>query len=137
VSEVWPWRLRLGDSLANLLGSMLIMIVVNDLTNRRRSQPSLDAVSTARSRAWNLADKKRAIAAWAAVHHLPVDPGPADFHRDIFRLDSIAPTDADFVFQPPEGAKQVELKSPAPPPAKAKGAARWISWYWLVLWVPW
>jgi hypothetical protein len=37
---------------------------------------------------------------------------------------SIAPTDADFVFQPPEGAKQVELKSPAPPPAKAKGAAR-------------
>jgi hypothetical protein len=37
---------------------------------------------------------------------------------------SIAPTDADFVFQPPEGAKQVELKSPAPPPAKAKGVAR-------------
>jgi hypothetical protein len=37
---------------------------------------------------------------------------------------SVAPTDADFVFQPPEGAKQVELKSPAPPPAKAKGAAR-------------
>jgi hypothetical protein len=37
---------------------------------------------------------------------------------------SVAPTDADFVFQPPEGAKQVELKSPAPPPAKPKGAAR-------------
>jgi hypothetical protein len=37
---------------------------------------------------------------------------------------SIAPTDADFVFQPPEGAKQMELKAPAPPPAKAKGAAR-------------
>jgi hypothetical protein len=37
---------------------------------------------------------------------------------------SIAPTDADFVFQPPEGAKQVVLKAPAPPPAKAKGAAR-------------
>jgi small-conductance mechanosensitive channel len=44
-------ELAARDSLANLLGSMLIMIVVNDLTNRRRSQPSLDAVSTARSRA--------------------------------------------------------------------------------------
>lgn len=39
---------------------------------------------------------------------------------------SVAPTDADFVFQPPEGAKQVELKSPPPSPAKgkAKGAAQ-------------
>jgi hypothetical protein len=37
---------------------------------------------------------------------------------------SVAPTDADFVFQPPEGAKQVELQAPAPPPAKAKGAVR-------------
>lgn len=37
---------------------------------------------------------------------------------------SVAPTDADFVFQPPQGAKQVELKSPPPPPAKAKGAAQ-------------
>jgi hypothetical protein len=37
---------------------------------------------------------------------------------------SVAPTDADFVFQPPEGAKQVALKSAAPPPAKAKGAAQ-------------
>lgn len=37
---------------------------------------------------------------------------------------AIAPTDADFVFQPPEGAKQVELKPPVPPPAKPKGAAR-------------
>ena len=35
---------------------------------------------------------------------------------------SVAPTDADFVFRPPGGAKQVELKSPARPPAKAKGA---------------
>ncbi len=37
---------------------------------------------------------------------------------------SIAPTDADFVFHPPAGARQVELKSAAPPPAKAKGAAQ-------------
>ena len=38
---------------------------------------------------------------------------------------SVTPTDADFTFQPPEGAKQVELKSAAaPPPAKAKGATR-------------
>jgi hypothetical protein len=37
---------------------------------------------------------------------------------------SVSPTDADFVFQPPDGAKQVELKSAAPPPAKAKGATQ-------------
>jgi hypothetical protein len=37
---------------------------------------------------------------------------------------SVAPTDADFVFQPPAGAKQVALKAVAPPPAKAKGAAQ-------------
>jgi hypothetical protein len=37
---------------------------------------------------------------------------------------SIAPTAADFVFQPPEGATQVELKSSAPPAAKAKGATQ-------------
>jgi hypothetical protein len=36
---------------------------------------------------------------------------------------SVTPTDADFTFQPSEGAKQVELKSAAAPaPAKAKGA---------------
>jgi hypothetical protein len=39
---------------------------------------------------------------------------------------SVTPSDADFTFQPPEGAKQVELKSAAaPPPApapQAKGA---------------
>jgi hypothetical protein len=37
---------------------------------------------------------------------------------------SVASTDADFVFQPPEGAKQVALKSAAPPPAKVKGTAQ-------------
>ena len=38
---------------------------------------------------------------------------------------SITPTDADFTFQPPEGAKQVELKAAsAPPAAKAKGATQ-------------
>jgi hypothetical protein len=37
---------------------------------------------------------------------------------------SITPTDADFTFQPPEGAKQVELKAAAAPPAKAKGATQ-------------
>jgi hypothetical protein len=37
---------------------------------------------------------------------------------------SVAPTDADFTFQPPEGAKQVELKAPAAPAAKAKGATQ-------------
>ena len=37
---------------------------------------------------------------------------------------SVAPTDADFTFQPPEGAKQVELKAPAAQAAKAKGAAQ-------------
>jgi hypothetical protein len=37
---------------------------------------------------------------------------------------SVTPTDADFTFQPPEGAKQVELKAPAAPPAKAKGATQ-------------
>jgi hypothetical protein len=37
---------------------------------------------------------------------------------------SVAPTDADFVFQPPEGAQQLELKAAAPPPAKAKGTPR-------------
>jgi hypothetical protein len=35
---------------------------------------------------------------------------------------SVTPTDADFTFHPPEGAKQVELKAPAPQAAKAKGA---------------
>jgi len=36
---------------------------------------------------------------------------------------SVTPTDADFTFQPPEGAKQVELKAAAAAaPAKAKGA---------------
>jgi len=36
---------------------------------------------------------------------------------------SVAPTDADFTFQPPDGAKQVELKPvAAPTPTKAKGA---------------
>jgi hypothetical protein len=37
---------------------------------------------------------------------------------------AVTPTDADFTFQPPEGAKQVELKAAtAPPPApQAKGA---------------
>jgi hypothetical protein len=34
---------------------------------------------------------------------------------------SVAPTDADFVFQPPEGAEQVELKTVAAPRTKAKG----------------
>ncbi len=38
---------------------------------------------------------------------------------------SIHPTDADFTFQPPEGATQVELKPPGKPaPAKPKGAKR-------------
>jgi hypothetical protein len=37
---------------------------------------------------------------------------------------SITPTDADFTFQPPEGAKQVELKAASAPPAKAKGATQ-------------
>ena len=37
---------------------------------------------------------------------------------------SVVPTDADFVFQPPQGTKQVPLESAAPPPAKAKGAAQ-------------
>ena len=37
---------------------------------------------------------------------------------------SITPSDADFTFQPPEGAKQVELKLPAPPAGKAKGATQ-------------
>jgi hypothetical protein len=40
---------------------------------------------------------------------------------------SVTPTDADFTFQPPEGAKQVELKaasSNAPVPGKAKGATQ-------------
>jgi len=38
---------------------------------------------------------------------------------------SVAPTDADFTFQPPPGAKQVEVKSAvAPPPAKTKGATQ-------------
>jgi hypothetical protein len=39
---------------------------------------------------------------------------------------SVTPTDADFTFQPPEGAKQVELKSAAAPApgAQAKGAKR-------------
>jgi hypothetical protein len=37
---------------------------------------------------------------------------------------SITPTDADFTFQPPEGAKQVELKAAAAPPAKGKGATQ-------------
>ncbi len=37
---------------------------------------------------------------------------------------SVTPTDADFTFQPPEGAKQVELKAPAAPPAKSKGATQ-------------
>jgi len=37
---------------------------------------------------------------------------------------SVTPTDADFTFQAPEGAKQVELKAPAAPPAKAKGATQ-------------
>jgi hypothetical protein len=37
---------------------------------------------------------------------------------------SVTPTDADFTFQPPEGAKQVELKAPATPTAKAKGATQ-------------
>jgi hypothetical protein len=37
---------------------------------------------------------------------------------------SVTPADADFTFQPPEGAKQVELKSAAPSPAKAKGATQ-------------
>jgi hypothetical protein len=39
---------------------------------------------------------------------------------------SVTPADTDFTFQPPEGAKQVELKSAsAPPPAsQAKGAKR-------------
>ncbi len=37
---------------------------------------------------------------------------------------SAAATAADFVFHPPAGAKQVELKAPEPPPAKPKGAAQ-------------
>jgi hypothetical protein len=38
---------------------------------------------------------------------------------------SVTPTDADFTFQPPEGAKQVALKpAAAPPHAKAKGATQ-------------
>jgi hypothetical protein len=37
---------------------------------------------------------------------------------------SVTPTDADFTFQPPEGAKQVELKAPAAPRAKVKGATQ-------------
>jgi hypothetical protein len=38
---------------------------------------------------------------------------------------SVTPTDADFTFQPPEGAKQVALKpTAAPQPAKAKGATQ-------------
>jgi hypothetical protein len=40
---------------------------------------------------------------------------------------AVMPTDADFTFQPPEGAKQVELKSAssdAPAPGKAKGATQ-------------
>jgi len=37
---------------------------------------------------------------------------------------SVTPTDADFTFQPPEGAKQVELKPAASAPAPAKGAKR-------------
>jgi hypothetical protein len=37
---------------------------------------------------------------------------------------AVTPTDADFTFQPPEGAKQVELKSATTPPAKAKGATQ-------------
>ena len=37
---------------------------------------------------------------------------------------AVTPTDADFTFQPPEGAKQVELKAPAAPSAKAKGATQ-------------
>jgi len=37
---------------------------------------------------------------------------------------SVTPTDADFTFQPPEGAKQVELKAPAAPRTKVKGATQ-------------
>ena len=38
---------------------------------------------------------------------------------------SVTPADTDFIFQPPEGAKQVELKSAAAPAsAKAKGATQ-------------
>ena len=37
---------------------------------------------------------------------------------------AVTPTDADFTFQPPEGAKQVELKSASAPPPQAKGAKR-------------
>ncbi len=37
---------------------------------------------------------------------------------------SIHSTDADFAFQPPAGATQIELKPPAPTPAKAKGGKR-------------
>jgi hypothetical protein len=38
---------------------------------------------------------------------------------------SVTPTDADFTFQPPEGAKQMELKAAAAPsPVKAKGATQ-------------
>ena len=37
---------------------------------------------------------------------------------------SIHPTDADFAFQPPAGATQVELKPSAPLPAKARGGKR-------------
>jgi hypothetical protein len=37
---------------------------------------------------------------------------------------AVTPTDADFTFQPPEGAKQVELKAASATPAKAKGAVQ-------------
>jgi Predicted periplasmic protein (DUF2092) len=52
-------------------------------------------------------------------------PGQPNFIAEFSNWNfSVAPTDADFTFQPPEGAKQVELKAAAAPPAKAKGATR-------------
>jgi hypothetical protein len=51
------------------------------------------------------------------------EPGQPSFVAELFDWDfSIHPTDAEFAFQPPQGAAQIELKPAAAASAKPKGA---------------
>jgi hypothetical protein len=61
---------------------------------------------------------RRLVATYRSV------PGQPSFIAEMFDWNLAAhPTDADFVFQPPEGAVQAEMKMPNPPPGQ-KGAGR-------------
>jgi hypothetical protein len=61
---------------------------------------------------------RRLVATYRSV------PGQPSFIAEMFDWNlAVHPTDAEFAFQPPEGAVQTEMKMPNPPPGQ-KGASQ-------------